>query len=53
MNANDFKIAKERILRGESAKLVVSAQNFEAAEQIFSRLPPTLRARLTLIKGEV
>jgi len=52
MNANDFKIAKERIMRGETARLVIPAKNFELAEQIFSRLPPALWARLTLIKGE-
>lgn len=53
MTTNDIKVARERIMRGETAKLVIPAKNFELAEQIFSTLPPVLRTRLTLIKAEV
>lgn len=52
MTANDIKVAKARIMRGESAKLVVAAENFELAEKIFASLPPALRSRLTLVKAE-
>lgn len=47
-----MKVVKERIMAGKSAKLVIAAENFELAEKIFAALPPTLRARLTLIKAE-
>ena len=53
MTTNDIKVARERIMRGETAKLVIPAKNFDLAEQIFATLPPALRARLTLIKAEV
>jgi hypothetical protein len=51
MNAAELKKALARIMAGERATLVVSPENWEAAQAVFATLAPSLQARLNLVKN--